>query len=62
MIHLTLPPQPPENLFHSEFVIAIFGRYVKWCKGSCHDYGHLVGALAMTAAGVSIHNPSFYIE
>ena len=50
MTHFT---QPPKNVFGSKFIITLFGSYVKWCKGSCHDYGPLKGALAMSAAGVS---------
>ena len=45
--------QNPEDLFKSEFVIELVSPYVKWCEGSCHDYGHLKGAFAMAAAAVN---------
>jgi hypothetical protein len=51
--HMTHFTQPPINVFGSKFIITLFGSYVKWCKGSCHDYGPLKGALGMSAAGVS---------
>jgi hypothetical protein len=45
--------QNPEDLFESGFVIELVSPYIKWCEGSCHDYGHLKGAFAMAAAAVS---------
>ena len=45
--------QNPEDLFKSEFVIELVSPYIKWCEGSCHDYGHLKGAFAMAAAAVN---------
>lgn len=45
--------QDPIDVFESEFIVKTFAPFVKACKGSCADYGHLVGALAMSAAAVS---------
>ena len=45
--------QPPVDIFESDFIIQVFVLFVKGCKGSSVDYGHLLGALALSAAGVS---------
>jgi hypothetical protein len=46
--------QGPVDIFESEFIIQTFAPFVKGCKGSCEDYGYLVGALALSATGVSV--------
>jgi hypothetical protein len=43
----------PINIFDSKFIIQTFVPFVKGCKGSCKDYGYLLGALALLATGVS---------
>ncbi|KAH9988441.1 hypothetical protein BJV74DRAFT_885329 [Russula compacta] len=42
----------PEDLFESRFVVDLVSPFIKWCEGSCHDYGRLEGAYAMAAAGI----------
>ena len=51
IIHV-YPTQRPVDIFESDFIIAVFAPFVKWCKDSSVDYGYLVGALALSAAGV----------
>ncbi|KAF8496231.1 hypothetical protein F5888DRAFT_1615004, partial [Russula emetica] len=51
----------PDGIFESTFIIQLLSQYLKWCTGSCHDYGHPIGVLSMAAAGVSeylCHKPS----
>ncbi|KAH9984631.1 hypothetical protein BJV74DRAFT_776087 [Russula compacta] len=45
----------PEDLFESRFVVDLVSPFIKWCEGSCHDYGRLEGAYAMAAAGVCVY-------
>ena len=47
--------QPPVDIFESDFIIEVFSPFVKGCKDSCVDYGYLIGALALSAAGVSVN-------
>ncbi|KAF8495421.1 hypothetical protein F5888DRAFT_1635496 [Russula emetica] len=42
----------PDGIFESTFIIQLLSQYLKWCTGSCHDYGHPIGALSMAAAGI----------
>ncbi|KAH9965081.1 hypothetical protein BJV74DRAFT_745813, partial [Russula compacta] len=42
----------PDDLFESVFVVNLVSPFIKWCKGLCHDYGHLKGAFAMASAGI----------
>lgn len=44
--------QPPDDIFQSQFILDVFGLYVKWCQGSVLDYGYMKGALALAAAAV----------
>ncbi|KAF8488593.1 hypothetical protein F5888DRAFT_1809552 [Russula emetica] len=43
----------PDGIFESTFIIQLLSQYLKWCTGSCHDYGHPIGTLSMAAAGFS---------
>jgi hypothetical protein len=45
--------QKPEGIFESTFIISLLCQYLKWCKGSCNNYGQPIGALAMAAMAVS---------
>jgi len=42
----------PEGIFESTYIIQLLSQYLKWCIGSCHDYGRPIGALSMAAAGI----------
>ncbi|KAH7917934.1 hypothetical protein BV22DRAFT_1025475 [Leucogyrophana mollusca] len=44
--------QGPVDFFESEFIIKIFGIFLKATKGSMGEFGDPVGALAMSAAAV----------
>lgn len=35
-------------------MVDLVSPFIKWCEGSCHDYGRLKGAYAMAAAGVCV--------
>ena len=53
LLILILHFQSPIDIFESDFIIQTFAPFVRGCKGSCEDYGYLVGALALSATGVS---------
>ncbi|KAH9959509.1 hypothetical protein BGW80DRAFT_1256435 [Lactifluus volemus] len=42
----------PREIFQSPFVISVLTSFIKWCKGSCFDFGYPKGALGMAAGGV----------
>ncbi|KAI0245201.1 hypothetical protein BJV78DRAFT_1140472, partial [Lactifluus subvellereus] len=42
----------PEGIFQSDFIIQLLSQYLKWCKGSCHNYGRPIGALSMAATAI----------
>jgi hypothetical protein len=45
--------QAPKGIFESKFIVQLLSQYLKWCNGSCNDYGRPIGALAMAATAVS---------
>ena len=47
-----IPSQEEDDIFESKFIIQLLALFLRSGQGSCHDYGHPVGALGMAAAGV----------